>query len=99
MSITTPVKVEVELDGVTKEIECRPGETILEACLREGMDAPYSCMAGVCTTCKGEMKSGKVEMDVNDALTDEEVANGEILCCQARPVSTEKITVRYTETW
>jgi len=97
--VDTPVKVKVDLDGEVSDIECRPGETLLEAALREGLDAPYSCMAGVCTTCKGKLTSGKVEMEVNDALTDEEVADGEVLCCQAKPTSTEDIQVKFLETW
>ncbi len=97
--VAEPVAMIVDIDGEVKEIECRPGETLLEACLREGMDAPYSCMAGSCTTCKGKLSSGKVEMEINDALTDDEVEKGEVLCCQAKPVSDEKIEIKYLETW
>lgn len=61
------------------------GDTILEAVERVRRDAPYSCRAGVCSTCQAVMPAGTVSMDVNHGLTADEVARGYVLTCQARP--------------
>jgi len=90
-------KLKIELEGETHEIECQENETILEAALREGIDAPYSCMAGVCISCQAHIKDGEVDMESADALTEEQIEAGEILTCQAIPKSAE-ITISYSET-
>lgn len=97
MSFQEKVKMEVEVGGVKKDIEILPGETILEACIREGIDVPFSCRSGACQSCKGQLSSGKVEMEVNDVLSENEVQSGLVLCCQAKPITHEKIIVKYTE--
>jgi len=63
------------------------GNNILDAAMDSGADLPYSCKGGVCATCKAKVISGKVEMDLNHALTEKEVAEGMILTCQAHPIS------------
>jgi ring-1,2-phenylacetyl-CoA epoxidase subunit PaaE len=63
------------------------GEVILDAAGRAGLDLPFSCRAGVCSTCRARLVSGSAEMEHNVALEDWEVAAGYILCCQARPTS------------
>ena len=63
------------------------GKSILDAALDAGVDAPYSCKGGVCTSCMGKLLEGTVKMDANYALTDKEVNAGFILCCQAHPTS------------
>jgi ring-1,2-phenylacetyl-CoA epoxidase subunit PaaE len=69
------------------------GKTILDAAIDAGVDAPYSCKGGVCTSCMAKLVEGTVKMDANYALTDKEVASGFILCCQAHPTSdTVKLT-------
>ncbi|MFN5293957.1 MAG: 2Fe-2S iron-sulfur cluster-binding protein [Flavobacteriales bacterium] len=69
------------------------GKTILDAAIDAGVDAPYSCKGGVCTSCMAKLMEGTVKMDANYALTDKEVAAGFILCCQAHPTSdTVKLT-------
>lgn len=69
------------------------GKTILDAAIDAGVDAPYSCKGGVCTSCMAKLLEGTVKMDANYALTDKEVASGFILCCQAHPTSdTVKLT-------
>ena len=63
------------------------GNNILDAAIENGADLPFSCKAGVCATCKAKVIRGKVEMDMNHSLTEQEVADGMILTCQAHPVS------------
>ena len=63
------------------------GEVILDAAGRAGLDLPFSCRAGVCSTCRAKLLSGTAEMEHNVALEDWEVEAGYILCCQARPTS------------
>lgn len=70
------------------------GQTILDAALDAGADLPYSCKGGVCATCKAQVISGDVEMDMNHSLTDQEVADGMVLTCQAHPTS-DKVEVDF----
>lgn len=79
--------LKLTLDGVTREIHMEPGETILEAAHRNSIDAPYSCCAGVCSTCRGKLLEGEVEMAANHALEDDEIRDGYILTCQSRPMT------------
>lgn len=71
-------------------------ESILDAGLRQGFDLPYSCKGGVCSTCRAKLLSGEVDMDVNFALEDYEVARGYILTCQSYPV-TDKVSLSYDQ--
>lgn len=63
------------------------GESILDAAMEHGADLPFSCKGGVCATCKAKVIKGQVEMDMNHSLTEQEVADGMVLTCQAHPVS------------
>ncbi|WP_199259927.1 1,2-phenylacetyl-CoA epoxidase subunit PaaE [Paracoccus binzhouensis] len=87
----------VTLDGATRNFQMpREGETILDAAIANHMDAPYSCKAGVCSTCRCKVLEGEVEMAVNHALEDYEVRAGYVLSCQAYPVS-DRVVVTYDE--
>lgn len=92
------VELEVVLEGESHNLTLNEGETVLEASLRVGLDAPYSCMAGVCTTCQVTVQSGDLEMENNDALSDEEVKAGNSLACQATAKSNKPIKVKYINT-
>ncbi|MFL9845208.1 2Fe-2S iron-sulfur cluster-binding protein [Flavobacterium rhizosphaerae] len=70
--------------------------TILDAALKQGLDAPYSCQGGICSSCMGRVKSGTAEMKKNAILTDGEIAQGLILTCQALPTS-EEIYIDYDD--
>jgi ring-1,2-phenylacetyl-CoA epoxidase subunit PaaE len=69
-------------------------DSILDAAMRQGADLPFACKGGVCCTCKAKLLEGEVEMEVNYGLEHEEVEQGFILTCQARPV-TEKVVVDF----
>ena len=72
-------------------------ESVLEAGLSAGIELPYSCRSGVCSTCRAKLTAGEVDMDVNFALEDYEVARGFVLTCQSYPVS-DKVIVDYDQT-
>ena len=91
-------EVNVVLDGATRTFTVRKGdESILDAGLRAGVELPYSCKAGVCSTCRAKLTAGAVDMDVNFALEDYEVARGFVLTCQSYPV-TDRVAVDYDQT-
>lgn len=62
-------------------------DNILDAALGTGADLPFACKGGVCSTCKCKVEGGSVEMKVNYALEDKEVAQNLVLSCQAVPTS------------
>lgn len=92
----TDTKVTIVLDGEETELTITGNETVLDAALDAGLDAPYACTGGSCCTCRAKLMEGSVEMDVNYALTDQEVEDGYILTCQSHPTS-PKIIVDYDE--
>jgi ferredoxin len=86
--------VTILLDRKKVSIPLVPGETLLESARRAGLEPPFSCEAGNCGTCMAKLEEGHATMRVNDALDDDEVAEGYILTCQGVP-DTASITVRY----
>ncbi len=82
-------KVTVLVDDQETTFEMNQKQTLLEAALKQGIDAPYSCQGGICSSCLARIKSGTAEMKKNSILTDGEIAQGLILTCQAHPTSTE----------
>jgi len=70
--------------------------TILSAALKQGLDAPYSCQGGICSSCLAKVTQGTAKMEKNAILSDSEIKEGLILTCQAHPTS-PKITVDYDD--
>ena len=89
--------VKVILDGREHELKIpSKGDGILDSAIDAGLDVPYACKGAVCCTCKARVIEGKVEMDMNYALTDEEVAEGYVLTCQSHPRSA-RVVVDYDQ--
>lgn len=87
--------ITIKLDGRSFNFDLAyKAENILDAALQQGADLPYACKGGVCCTCRAKLVEGKVHMDVNYALEDDEVAQGFILTCQSHPL-TERIVVDF----
>jgi ring-1,2-phenylacetyl-CoA epoxidase subunit PaaE len=82
------------IDGKRREVPIAEDEAILDAALRAGMDLPFACKGGMCSTCRAKLVEGEAAMDVNYSLEPWELKAGFILTCQAKPVS-EKIVVDY----
>jgi ferredoxin-NADP reductase len=88
--------VTVELEGRSDSVEHRPGTTILQTARQMGMAPPYSCEAGNCATCMAKLVEGEVSMRANNALTEDELAEGWVLTCQSVP-TTPSVRVVYEE--
>jgi ring-1,2-phenylacetyl-CoA epoxidase subunit PaaE len=89
--------VTVVRDGIQRDVEFRTGmPSILDAIAAGGLEAPYSCKSGVCSTCRAKVIEGRVRMDRNFALDKAEVAAGYVLCCQAHPL-TERVVVTFDD--
>ncbi len=83
-------QVTVVLDGFSMQFPLDyQGANILDAALEAGADVPYACKGAVCATCKAKIIHGTARMDLNYALSPEEVQDGYVLCCQAHPESAE----------
>jgi ferredoxin len=89
-----PGTVTIRLGRKKATVPLVPGETLLESARRAGLDPPFNCEAGNCGTCMARLTEGHATMRVNDALDDDEVAEGYILTCQGVP-DTNSITVDY----
>jgi ring-1,2-phenylacetyl-CoA epoxidase subunit PaaE len=96
ISATAPPKAIASLviDGKRREVPVAEGEAILDAALRAGMDLPFACKGGMCSTCRAKLVEGEAQMEVNYSLEPWELKAGFILTCQARPV-TDRVVVDY----
>ncbi len=92
----TPPKAVASLiiDGKRREVPIAEGEAILDAALRAGMDLPFACKGGMCSTCRAKLVEGEAQMEVNYSLEPWELKAGFILTCQAKPCS-ERVVVDY----
>ena len=91
-----PATAIVTLDGETHEVRWPRNAKLLDVLLDKGLDAPFSCREGHCGACAVLKKSGDVEMEVNDVLEQQDLDEGLILGCQARPRS-DSVEVTYDE--
>lgn len=89
-------EIEIAHLGQVHRITCGGHETILEVALRQGIELPYSCQAGMCASCMCQIVEGKVHLRVNDVLDKKDLAKGWILACQAVPTSAQ-VRVKFAE--
>jgi ring-1,2-phenylacetyl-CoA epoxidase subunit PaaE len=82
------------VDGKRHEVPVAEGEVILEAALRAGMDLPFACKGGMCSTCRAKVIEGSTRMDLNYSLESWELKAGFVLTCQAHP-TTDRVVVDY----
>ena len=94
-SLDKPFKVTIADSG--RQFDVRPGESVLNAALRQGVMLPYSCKNGTCGSCKGKLRSGRVHYPFHPplALNKQEIDAGHALLCQAAPL--EDLTVEAHE--
>ena len=92
--MTVEGTVTILLDRKTASVSRVENETLLVSARRAGLSPPFSCEAGNCGTCMARITEGSATMRVNDALDDDEVAEGYILTCQGVP-DTSSVTVEY----
>ena len=88
--------ITIMVDDEETTFEMSQKQTVLDAALKKGIDAPYSCQGGICSSCLARVTSGTAEMTKNSILTDKEIASGLILTCQAHPTS-ERIYIDYDD--
>ena len=77
-------------------LKCEWMRLILDAALAKGLDAPYSCQGGVCSSCLARVVEGKAVMERNTILDEDEIEEGLILTCQAHP-TTSNIKIDYDD--
>jgi len=81
-------RVTLVVDGVRREIDFHRGQhSILDAGRAAGIDLPFSCKGGMCSTCRARLLEGEVKMAKNYALEPHEVAAGFVLTCQSYPLT------------
>jgi ferredoxin len=93
---TAPASITIVLDGETHEVPYEPGEPVLAAARRAGLEPPFSCEEGHCSSCMAKLKTGRVVMAANDCLTPELLEEGWVLTCQSRCVSPD-IRIEYPD--
>jgi ring-1,2-phenylacetyl-CoA epoxidase subunit PaaE len=90
-------EVTVVMDGRSSTFDLSAdGENVLDAGMNHGIDLPYSCKGGVCSTCKAKLVEGEVDMDITHGLEQGEIESGFILTCQAHPIS-DKVVVDFDQ--
>lgn len=88
--------ITVLVDNEENTFQMSAKQTLLEAALKQGLDAPYSCQGGICSSCIAKITSGTATMKKNTILTDKEIEEGLVLTCQAHPTS-DTIFVDYDD--
>jgi 3-ketosteroid 9alpha-monooxygenase subunit B len=86
---------QLTLDGEDHVVPISGGQTLLQAALVAGIDAPSSCTEGHCGTCMALLRSGDVSMTSTEALSKRNIERGHVLACQSRPSSAEPMVLDF----
>ncbi len=94
--VSNPHRIMLHFQGTSYGLLVPAHSTVLDAALAEGIQLPYSCKGGRCSSCAAVCTSGKVHMSVNEVLTDRDLAEGWILTCSSY-VDSDDVTIEFRQ--
>ncbi len=89
--VTEAHEVTIRYEGETYQFVVEPENSILQTALALDIDLPYSCQSGLCTACMGKCTSGRMKLDEEDSLTEEDLKEGYVLTCVGHPLTSDVV--------